>query len=54
MLLKRIVKRFFVLIRTWRGHNILRGRLSANYQKLTWLNLKVCNFCLPFFIVYQY
>ncbi|XP_068494933.1 uncharacterized protein [Phaseolus vulgaris] len=27
---------------SWLGYNILKGRSSSNYQKLTWLNLK-CN-----------
>ena len=54
LLIKHLLTRFFVLISSWRGYNILKGRSNSNFQNLDWIKLKVCNFFPSLFILYQY
>jgi len=44
LLIKHLLTQFFVLISSWRGYNILKGRSSSNFQNLNWIELKVCIF----------
>ena len=54
LLINHLVTRFFVLTSSWRGYIILKGRSNSNFQNLNWIRLKLCNFFLSLFIVYQY
>jgi len=42
LLIKHLLMRFFVLINSWRGYNILKGQFSSNFQNRNWIKLKVC------------
>ena len=44
LLINHLLTRFFVLTNSWRGYNILKGRLNSN--NLNWIRIKVCNFFL--------
>jgi len=44
LLINHLLMSFFVLTSSWRGYNILKGRSNSNFQNLTWIRLKVCNF----------